>query len=75
MTRRAVLSLCLVLFSIVIERRNGLDYFRVNQVKRRLAHGSRGAGTLGGLIEILLRALARPHACNRDNREREDNSF
>lgn len=66
-TGSAILCFCSVLFAIVIERRDHLDDFRVNNIERRLAHrGGRCSRALRRLVEVLLCALTSPDTCSQD---------
>ena len=65
----AVLRFGFVLFAVVIERRNYLDYLRVHYVKRRLARRRRRRGSaFGRLVQVLLRAPASPQAGEQNER-------
>ena len=52
----AVLRFGLVLFAIVIERRENFDHLRIHDFERGLVHRDRGWWVLNRSVQVLLRA-------------------
>jgi hypothetical protein len=64
----AILRFGLVLFAIVIERRDNVYQLRIHDIEWRLAYGSRGWWAFNRLVQVLLCASTRSKSGEQDER-------